>query len=114
MPSFTLSGLLIGIIDYIVPLDFDHIKLVSKPGPKEWPDLPALPSTPFLLMPCWNSLQETDGKVESSTESSGLQFIVHFLHPGLARAGCQAWDRARTLRKSRPRLSCLAGTMEPK
>lgn len=44
MPFLTLqSGLLIGILDYIVPLDFDHIKLVSKPGPKEWPYPPAFP-----------------------------------------------------------------------
>ena len=99
MPSFILSGLLIGIIDCIVPLDFDHIKLVSKPGPKEWPDLPALPSTPFLLMPCWNSLQETDSKVESNTESSGLQFIVHFLHPGLATSWLPGLEQSKNSQK---------------
>lgn len=110
MPFFTLqSGLLIGILDYIVPLDFDHIKLVSKPGPKEWPYPPALPNTPFPLMPCGNSVHTADSKVETSTEEQ-LRASSNSLLP-TSRSCPQLAARPGTEQEHR---SCLAGSMEQK
>lgn len=57
-------------VDY-GPIGFDHIMLVSKPGPKEWP-YSALPTTPPVNCLLEFKYTRSKRKMEISVEQLGV------------------------------------------
>lgn len=71
----------------MVTLGFEHVKLVSKPGPEEWQRSALLTAPPLTARRSVN-IQGANSNVEVSTGTArgcaGLRFAVRLHHPDIA------------------------------